>query len=57
MLVLSVIEGVFNAINVPTQKNIKNTFLAVLLTNLLVLMIGLLSQLLFIEMKMQLMNL
>ena len=57
MLVLSVIEGVFNAIKVPTQKNIKNTFLAVLLTNLFVLMIGLLSQLLFIEMKMQLMNL
>ena len=57
MLVLSVIEGAFNAIKVPTQKNIKNTFLVVLLTNLFVLMIGLLSQLLFIEMKMELMNL
>ena len=37
--------------------NIKITFLAVLLTNLFVLMIDLLSQLLFIEVKMQLMNL
>ena len=42
---------------VLTQKNIKITFLVVLLTKLFVLMIGLLSQLLFIEMKMQLMNL
>ena len=38
-------------------KNIKITFLVVLLTKLFVLMIGLLSQLLFIEVKMQLMNL
>ena len=39
------------------QKNIKNIFLAVLLKKLFVLMIDLLSQLLFIEIKMQLMNL
>ena len=40
-----------------TQKNIKITFLVVLLIKLLVLMTGLLSQLLFIEVKMQLMSL
>ena len=40
-----------------TQKNIKITFLVVLLRKLFVLMIGLLSKLLFIEVKMQLMNL
>ena len=38
-------------------KNIKITFLVVLLIKLFVLMIGLLSQLLFIEVEMQLMNL
>ena len=38
-------------------KNMKITFLAVLLTKLFVLMISLQSQLLFIEVKMQLMNL
>ena len=38
-------------------KNIKIPFLVVLITKLFVLMIGLLSQLLFIEEKMQLMNL
>ena len=38
-------------------KNIKITFLVVLLIKLFVLMIGLLSELLFIEVKMQLMNL
>ena len=38
-------------------KNIKITFLVVLLIKLFVLMIGLLNQLLFIEVKMQLMNL
>ena len=38
-------------------KNIKITFLVVLLTKLFALMIGLLSQLLFIEVKMLLMNL
>ena len=38
-------------------KNIKITFLVVLLRKLFVLMIGLLSKLLFIEVKTQLMNL
>ena len=38
-------------------KNIKITFLVVLLIKLFVLMIDLLNQLLFIEVKMQLMNL
>ena len=38
-------------------KNIKIMFLVVLLVKLFVLMIGLLSQLMFIEVKMQLMNL
>ena len=39
------------------QKNINTIFLVVLLKKLFVLMIDLLSQLLFIEVKMQLMNL
>ena len=39
------------------QKNIKTIFLAVLLTKLFVLIIDLLSQLLFIEVKMLLMHL
>ena len=39
------------------QKNIKITFLEVLLASLFVLMINLVSQLLFLEMKMSLMNL
>ena len=38
-------------------KNIKITFLVVLLKKLFALMIGLLSQLQFLEVKMQLMNL
>ena len=38
-------------------KNIKITFLLVLLTKLLVFMLSLLSQLLFLEVKMQLINL
>ena len=38
-------------------KNIKITFLVILLTKLFVLMIGILSQLLFIELKLQFMNL
>ena len=38
-------------------KNIKITFLLVLLTTLFALMVGSLSQLLFIEVKMQLMKL
>ena len=42
---------------VLTQKNIKITFLVVLLTNLFVLMINLVNRLLFLEVKMLLMNL
>ena len=55
-------ENYFKQIPIPvmkvlTKKKIKITFLVVLLIKLFVLMIGLLSQLLFIEVKMQLMNL
>ena len=39
------------------SKNIKSTFLKVLLTKLFVLIIDLVSQLLFLEVKIQLMNL
>ena len=42
---------------VLTQKNIINMFLVVMLIKLFVLMIDLVSQLLFIEVKMLLMNL
>ena len=42
---------------VLTQKNIKTTFHVVLIIKLFVLMIDIQSQLLFIEVKMQLMNL
>ena len=41
---------------VPAQKNMKITFLVVLLTNLLVLMINLESQLFFTEVKKLLKN-
>ena len=57
MLLLSEILGVLKAINVLTQKNIMITFLVILLTKLFVLMIGLLSQLLIIQVKMQLTDL
>ena len=57
MLILSVIQQVLKAMKVLTQKNIKITFLVVLLTRLFALMIGLLSQLLFLEVKILLMNL
>ena len=57
MLILSVIYGVLNFIKVFTQKNIKITFLVVLLKRLFALMTELLSQLLFIEVKMQLVSL
>ena len=40
-----------------TKENIKVTFLVVLLTKLLALIIGLVSELLFLEVKMLLMNL
>ena len=55
--VLSVIQGVLKAMKVLTQKNIKITFLVVLPTKLFALIIGLLSQLMFLEVKMLLMNL
>ena len=42
---------------VLTQKNIKITFLVVLLTKLFALIMDLVSQLLFLEVKMLLMNL
>ena len=42
---------------VLTQKNNKITFIVALLTNLFVLMIDSESQLLFLEVKMQLLNL
>ena len=45
------------AMKVHTQKNIKTTFLLVLLIKLFVLMIGLANEMLFIEVKMLLMNL
>ena len=57
MLILSVTKQVLKAIKVLTQKNIKITFLVALLIKLFVWMISLLSELLFIEVKMQLMNL
>ena len=57
MLIFSVIYGVLKAMKFFRQKNIKITFLVVLLTKLFTLMIGLPSQLLYIEVKMLLMNL
>ena len=57
MLILSVILEVLKVMKVLTQKNIKITFLVVLLIKLFALMIDLLCQLLFTEVKMQLMNL
>ena len=42
---------------VLAQKNIKITFIAVFLTNMFVLFINLVKQLLFIEVKMHLINL
>ena len=46
-----------NVINLLTQKNILSMFLVVMLIKLFVLMIDLIRQLLFIELKMLLMNL
>ena len=54
---LSVISKLLKAMKVLRQKYIKITFLAVLLINLFVLMIDLPSQLFFIEVKLQLINL
>ena len=47
----------FNFMKVLKQKNIMNMFLVAMLTKLFVLMIDLVSLLLFIEVKMLLMNL
>ena len=57
MLILSLIQRVLKFMNVLTQRNIKTTFLVVLLTKLFVLMINSLSQQLFLEVKTLLMNL
>ena len=57
MLILNVIFKKLNAMKVLIQKNIKTIFLVVLLIKLFVLMINLLNQLLYIEVKTQLMNL
>ena len=57
MLILSVILKKLNVMKVLIQKNIKTIILVVLLIKLFVLMINLLNQLLFIGIKMQLMNL
>ena len=57
MLILSVIQEVLKFMKSLNQKSIKNTFLAVLLTKLFVLMIDLVSQLFFLEVKMLFMNL
>ena len=48
---------VLKVMKVFTQKNIKITFIVVLLANLFVLMIDLVSRLLFLEVKMLLLNL
>ena len=57
MLVLIVTLEMFNVIKVLTQKNIMSMFLVVMLTKLFVLIIDLVSQLLFIDVKMLLINL
>ena len=57
MLILSVFQTVLKAMKVLAQKNIKTTFLPVLLTNLFALMIDLVNQLLYTEAKMLLVNL
>ena len=51
MLILSVMENVLKVMKALTQKNIKITFLVILLTKLFVLMINLVNRLLFIEVK------
>ena len=57
MLILSVIKNALKLMRVFTQKNIEIAFFIVLLTNLFVLMIDLVSQLLFLKVKMLLINL
>ena len=57
MLILSVILKMLNVMKVLTPKNIMSMFLVVMLIKLFVLMIELVSQLLFIEVSMLLINL
>ena len=57
MLILSVILKMLNGMKVLKQKNIMSISLVVMLTKLFVLMIDLVSQLLFIEVKMLLIDL
>ena len=57
MLILSVILKMLEFMKGITQKSIKNTILVVLLTELFVLMIYLLDQLLCLEVKLVLLNL
>ena len=57
MLILSVIYKVLKVMKVLTQKNIKITFLVVLLTSLFALMVNLPIQYLFLQVRMLLMNL
>ena len=56
MLILNVIQEILKFTKILTQKNIMNMFLVVMLLRLSA-MIGLVSKLLFIEVKMLLMNL
>ena len=57
MLILNVILEMLKFMKVLTQKNIMNMFHVVVLLRLFVLMIDLVSQLLFLEVKMLFMNL
>ena len=56
MRILSVIKKMLNVMKVLIQKNIMSMFPAVILVKLFVLMINTVSQLLFTEAKMLLMN-
>ena len=57
MLILIVLEDMLKFMKVLTQKNIMNMFFVVMLLRLFALMIDLVNQLLFTEVKMLLMNL
>ena len=57
MLILRVIVKMLNVMKVLTQKNIMGMFPVVMLIKLFVLMINTVSQLLFTEVKMFLLNL
>ena len=56
MLILSVILKILNVMKVVTQKNIMSMFLVVMLIKLFVLMIDLVNRLLFLEVKMLIIN-